>query len=253
MNLLLCSSSGYKDTPYLTHLTESFEEFIKGLSVVPTSAVFIPYAGITKTHDEYVTLIKPFFTSVGITTIKGIHEFENPQKGLQDAEMILVGGGNTFVLLKTLQEQGLIPIIQQRVAQGIPYMGWSAGSNVSGMSIHTTNDMPIVEPLHFNANQLVPFCINPHFISGQIAGHNGESREQRLKEFMIMNPTTRVVALYEGSALIRHDKHLRLVGKNDQALLFLNGKITPIEKGSNDQLLLPSPTEDVPQVDQITQ
>lgn len=235
MKLLLCSSSSYKDTGYLTHTEDTMRQFISRIEPSITQALFIPYAGVTNSYDQYLQRVTPHFAGLGIDLL-GLHQVDDPRQALADAQLIIVGGGNTFALLSRLQQQGLLEVIREQVAAGTPYIGWSAGSNLAGMRISTTNDMPIVEPQDFNALGLVPFLINPHFISGQIAGHNGESREQRLAEFMIMNPTDSVVAIHEGSALIRDGDTLSLVG-DDDGYLFLGGEQSSIARGRCDALL----------------
>lgn len=235
MNLLLCSSSGYRDTGYLTHTADFINEFLTGLATHPHSAIFIPYAGVTKTYAEYLAQVRPHFSAFDIA-LSSLHECANPIQAIKTAEMIIVGGGNTFALLKRLQAQHLIPEIRARITSGVPYMGWSAGSNLAGKSISTTNDMPIVEPINFQALNIVPFLINPHFISGQIPGHNGESREQRLAEYMVMNPLETVVALMEGTALLRKGNALTLIGR-DAGYTFHAGKQSSLALGDCSFLL----------------
>lgn len=235
MNILLYSSSSYKDTGYLTHTTRTMQQFMAGLNKPVTSALFVPYAGVTNSYDQYLERVKPHFASLGIT-LTGLHQAEDGKQAVQDAQMIIIGGGNTFALLSRLQQQGLVDVIRQQVAAGTPYIGWSAGANLAGQRICTTNDMPIVQPRDFNGLALVPFLINPHFISGQIPGHNGESREQRLAEFMVMNPHDSVIGIHEGSALLRCDDTLTLIGEDD-GHLFLGGDHTTIPLGRCDALL----------------
>ncbi len=235
MNLLLCSSSGYKETEYLSHTRPFVQEFFAGLTKTITSAIFVPYAGVTRSYDDYLQRVTPYFSALGIT-LTGLHEVDDPQQALQETDMIIVGGGNTFALLRRLQLQGVMQTIREQVSLGKPYMGWSAGANLAGLTIATTNDMPIVQPDNFSALALVPFLINPHFISGQIAGHNGESREQRLAEFMVLNPKERVVALTEGSALMCHGIHSTLIGY-EGGFCFQGGEQTPLPLGPCDFLL----------------
>ena len=238
MNILLCSSSGYQATPYLSHTTPLMEAFLAGQSNTITEAIFVPYAGVTRSYDEYLARVAPHFSSLGIKVV-GLHQVSDPKAALRHAQMIIVGGGNTFALLSRLQQQGLVDVIREQVQAGIPYVGWSAGSNLAGLSISTTNDMPIVQPETFTALQLVPFLINPHFISGQIPGHNGESREQRLAEFMVMNPEKLVVALAEGSALWVQGTKMQLVGAGD-GYTFKGGEQLSLPLGDCSALLTPS-------------
>ncbi|MZI92966.1 dipeptidase PepE [Vibrio sp. CAIM 722] len=235
MNLLLCSSSGFKNSDYLSHTKPMMEQFFAGFNAPVTEAIFVPYAGVTRSYDEYLARVAPHFSALGIKLV-GLHQTTDPKQALDNAQMIIVGGGNTFALLSRLQQQGLVSVIQNKVRQGTPYIGWSAGSNLSGTSISTTNDMPIVQPETFSALCLVPFLINPHFISGQIPGHNGESREQRLAEFMVMNPKDKVVALVEGSALLVKGDCMTLIGAG-AGHVFLGGEQTDLPLGECSELL----------------
>ncbi len=143
------------------------------------------------------------------------HRFTKLQirlKAINNADAIVVGGGNTFQLVKMMQEQGLIEAIRGRVLSGIPYIGWSAGSNVSCPSIRTTNDMPIVEPQSFNTMNLVPFQINPHYMDANPEGHAGETREMRIEEFIEANPGMFVVGLREGTMFLIEDRSIQLIG-----------------------------------------
>jgi len=139
--------------------------------------------------------------------VKGIHQFDDAVTAVNNAKAIVIGGGNTFHLLHQLYENDLLSAINEKVNLGIPYIGWSAGSNVAGTSICTTNDMPIIEPSSFTALNLVPFQLNPHYTDFNPPGHNGETREQRLAEFMVINPEMPIVGIVEGSALkLKNDK-----------------------------------------------
>jgi len=138
-------------------------------------------------------------------------------------DAIAVGGGNTFRLLARLYEFGLLDPIRQRVQDGAPYVGWSAGSNVACPTIRTTNDMPVVEPPSFDALGLVPFQINPHFTDAAIPNHGGETRSERLLEFLELNPTMPVLSLREGTALLADDRGMQLLG-NQPALGFVHGQ-----------------------------
>ncbi len=153
------------------------------------------------------------------------------------AQAIAVGGGNTFNLLHQLYQFDLIDVIRDHVNQGKPYIGWSAGSNIAGASIRTTNDMPIVEPQSFNALNLVPFQLNPHYTDHNPPGHNGETRAQRLAEFMVLNQEMPIVAIVEGTALkVEHDE-MRLIG-GEEGYIFKGGEKSVITNESNlDHLL----------------
>ncbi|GAA5217749.1 dipeptidase PepE [Corallincola platygyrae] len=206
-NLLLLSSSRYADHPYLEQPLAYIRSFLPdGVK----RAAFVPYAGVTITYPEYHQMVSEALATLNIDIIN-VAEAESPTQAIADAELILVGGGNTFELLKQLYENELLHAIRAKVESGTPYIGWSAGSNMAGPTICTTNDMPIVEPPSFNALDLVPYQINPHFTDATLPGHNGESRSQRLAEYLVMNQDQKVICLPEGCAIeVRSDKHTYL-------------------------------------------
>ena len=202
---LLLSSSGYKDTGYLTHAKDMVREFLGSCKNI----VFIPFAGVRRTYDEYEKKVQD---ALGMENIVSIHRFSDKKKAITDADAIVVGGGNTFELLHQLYEHDLVELIRKRVDDGALYVGWSAGSNVAGASMKTTNDMPIVMPKSFDGFKIFPYQINPHFISGKIPGHNGESREERLEEYLILNKQDIIYALPEGCALKINGNHVDIIG-----------------------------------------
>jgi dipeptidase E len=206
---------------------EYLQEEVKNFYQDADEIVFIPYArpsGIT--HDQYTEYPRKAFAKVGIA-VKGIHEFINPAEALRKAKGIFTGGGNTFVLLKTLYENGLMDVLKEVVAKGTPYMGSSAGSNITGLTVGTSNDMPIVYPPSFDALQFLPFNINPHYLDPDPdSKHQGETRETRINEFHHYNQQP-VVGLREGSWLRLEDEKLELKGNLD-ARLFEAGK-DPVE------------------------
>ena len=179
-NLLLISTSTTHGTGYLQHAEEEVKALLKG----KTSLLFIPYArpgGIS--HSDYTATAREAFAKWGIS-VTGTHEYDDPVKAVNEAEAVFIGGGNTFVLLRNLYANKLVQPLQQRVQQGMPYIGTSAGTNVAGKTIGTTNDMPIVHVKTFDALQLVPFNINPHYQDPvQDSTHMGETRETRIAEF----------------------------------------------------------------------
>ena len=213
---LLMSSSRMGGLGYLEHADAQLHTLLREQ---PVEVLFIPYAAVSFSFDDFEAIVKPAFSRLGYG-LKSIHHYSDPVEAVMNARAIAVGGGNTFALLNRLYENKLVERISRRVNEGeLPYVGWSAGSNVATPTIRTTNDMPIVQPPSFNALNIAPFQINPHFISGKPVGHNGESREERLNEFLILNKNEQLLALYEGSALyIESDKGRILGGK--EALWF---------------------------------
>ena len=218
--LLLMSSSRKGDMGYLEHAGGQFKTLLRGEI---RQALFIPYAAVNFSFDDYEASVKPVFALLGVDAVS-IHRFSDARKALHWAEAVVMGGGNTFALLNRLYANKLVEAVRERVEEGLPYIGWSAGTNVACPTIRTTNDMPIVAPPSMDALALVPFQINPHFISGKPAGHNGESREERLEEFLALNPNESVVALREGSALYVEDCGAMLLGDLD-GLLFRPNKV----------------------------
>ncbi len=217
--LLLLSNSRNYQMGFLEHAKGTIKEYLgDGVKRV----LFIPYAGVTVSWDDFAAIVAEHFGEIGYE-IDPIHKAADPAAAVQSAEAIAVGGGNTFHLLKTMYETGIMDAIRDRVNAGAPYMGWSAGSNVAGLTIRTTNDMPIVEPPSFDALGLVPFQINPHFTDAVLPNHQGETRTDRLMEFIEANPGARAVGIREGSILRVEGDALELVGDKD-ALVFEKGK-----------------------------
>jgi len=210
-NLLLLSSSRVKNTGYLAHAKNMIKDHLvdKNNNSIKT-LLFIPYAGVSISYDEYTKMVKLALNDLNVT-VTGIHEYEDPKAAILSAEAIAIGGGNTFHLLAELYKHDLVTDISNVCNEGIPYIGWSAGSNVAGGSIRTTNDMPIIEPPSFTALNLVSFQLNPHYTDYTPPGHNGETRAQRIAEFMVLNPNMPVVAIVEGSALKIQDGNLTLI------------------------------------------
>jgi len=147
---------------------------------------------------------------------------EDAARTIEECEGVMVGGGNTFKLLHDLYELDLVDLIKRKVDEGVPYIGWSAGANLTGLSIGTTNDMPIIEPRSFKAFGFLPFQINPHYYNQVTEGFNGETRDMRLEEYLKVNPDRLVVGLPEGTALILKDGILRYEGK-EPAIVFSAG------------------------------
>lgn len=206
--LLLLSNSRNYGEGYLTHAEPHIKHFLgKDIEKV----LFIPFAGVRFSYDDYTQMVRTRMTEMGYQLIS-IHETADAQEAIANAQAIVIGGGNTFHLLYQLQTQILLDAIRSRVAEGMPFIGWSAGSNVACPTIRTTNDMPIIEPTSFNALGLVPFQINPHYTDAVIPNHQGETRAERLAEFLELNSHTYVVGLREGSGLQVEGKSIKLLG-----------------------------------------
>ncbi len=219
MKLLLLSNSTTHGFGYLEHATDQIKSFLRtGIRKI----TFVPYAGVTVSPDEYTQKVKNVFEPLGYE-VESVHETEDPIEMVEEAEAIVVGGGNTFRLLEMCYKTGLIDVIPKKVKEGTPYMGWSAGSNLACPTIKTTNDMPITEPESFQALDLIPFQINPHYLDAHPDGHHGETREQRLQEFLVINPKMYVVGLREGSTILIEDDSISLLGEK-QARIFKNGQ-----------------------------
>jgi len=212
----MLSSSRASSEDYLQHATPLIKQHLEETSEI----LFIPFAGVSINWDNYTTKVQQALPNYNI---KGIHQFDDPIQAITKAQAILVGGGNTFNLLNQLYTQGLFTPLKNQVNNGTPYIGWSAGSNICGNSIRTTNDMPIVQPPSFDALSFVPFQLNPHYTDYQPPGHNGETRAQRIEEFCILNPDMPVIGIREGGALLLQDNRLSLKGTLD-AIVFENNK-----------------------------
>lgn len=234
MRLLLISNSA---SPGETYLEKPAEDIAKFLGEVRENVVFIPFAGVTFTFDAYVEKVNKALAPVGVK-VKGVHTFPDPVKAVKEAGAIMVGGGNTFQLTKMMQEQGLIEAIRERVLDGAPYVGWSAGSNVACPTIRTTNDMPIVEPQSFNVLNLVPFQINPHYLDSHPENHGGETREVRILEFIEANLDMYVAGLREGCRFLVEDGKLELIGDKSLRVFKKGEDIKEYEPGANLQFLI---------------
>jgi dipeptidase E len=195
--LLIVSTSTIHGKPYLEYLFDEIKDFYQGVNEI----VFIPYARPSgMTYDEYTIAAREKFEMIGIK-VKGIHEFSDPVKAIENAQGVFTGGGNSFVLLDELLKNGLIEPLRNRIESGMSYMGTSAGSNVTGPTIGTTNDMPIVYPTTFEALNIIPWNINPHYLDPDPdSKHKGETRQTRIEEFLVFNDI-KVIGLREGSWL----------------------------------------------------
>ncbi|MFC2270758.1 MAG: dipeptidase PepE [Capnocytophaga ochracea] len=217
--ILLASTSTVYGGTYLSYLQDELIDFFTGIDEI----LFVPYArpsGIT--HDEYTQIAQQFFNRVG-KSIVGLHTFADPKKAIRQAKAIFTGGGNTFVLVNQLYGLEVMDVLREAVEKGTLYMGTSAGSNIAGQTMQTTNDMPIVYPPSFKTLGLVPFNINPHYLDPDPQSkHKGETRETRIKEFHVFNDTP-VIGLREGSWLRVEDEKVSLKG-DLTARIFLKGQ-----------------------------
>ncbi|MEN9919037.1 MAG: dipeptidase PepE [Bacteroidota bacterium] len=208
MRLLLLSNSTNPGEAYLSYPKQVIKSFLRDKAL---NIVFIPYAAVTFSYDEYVDKVNQSLQEIGVA-VKGIHTYPNAEEAIRTADAIMVGGGNTWKLTRTIQDHKLLEIIREQVANGTPYIGWSAGSNLACPTLRTTNDMPIVAPLSFETLNLIPFQINPHYLDAHPTDHGGETREMRINEFTIQNPEVYVVGLREATMLHYENGCLSLIG-----------------------------------------
>jgi dipeptidase E len=213
--LLLLSSSSTAGTEYLEHALDAIGDF---LGEPEKNVLFVPYAAVRFSYTEYAERVRGALADLG-HRLSSVHDAPDAAEAVREADAIAVGGGNTFHLVRELQARSLIAPIRDRALEGVPYIGWSAGSNIACPTLRTTNDMPIVEPSSFATLDLVPFQINPHYLDAQPAGHMGETREERLQEFLLVEPGVYVAGLREGSALRVEGDIVQLLGRKPMRLM----------------------------------
>ncbi len=228
-NCIIASTSTLYGSEPLAYLQDTLINLYSGIEEI----LFIPYArpgGIS--HDEYTIGINNIFKKIN-KRIVSVHMFSNPIEAIKSAKGIYTGGGNTFLLVDQLYQNKIIEPLKKAIHSGVPYLGTSAGSNICGLTMKTTNDMPIVYPPNFATLGIVPFNINPHYLDPDPnSTHKGETRETRIKEFHNLNPQP-VVGLREGSWLKVYDNKITLEG-NLSARIFEKGKAPyEIETGSS--------------------
>ena len=233
MNLLLISNSTNAGEAYLKYPIAEIEKTLAGV----TEVVFIPYAAVTFSYEEYERKVQERFNEIGIK-VRSVHRALNKRNFVRHAQAIVIGGGNTFSLLKKMQEEDLLDVIFRRVRAGVPYVGWSAGSNVTCPTICTTNDMPIVEPQSFRAIGLVPFQINPHYLDANPAGHAGETREQRILEYLEANRSRYVVGLREGCMIRIKDENIELIGSRTMRIFKKGIETYEVQPGDDISFLI---------------
>jgi len=234
MRLLLISNSTNAGEEYLDYPKNNIRDF---LGEKPVKALFIPYAAVTFSFDDYEAKVSNRFKEVGHDVVS-IHRFADPLKAVEEAEAIVVGGGNTWQLLKMTQDNGLIEALRTKVLEGTPYIGWSAGSNMACPTIRTTNDMPIIEPDSFIALKLIPFQINPHYLDANPDGHAGETRQQRIEEFLEVNPGMYVAGLREGTMLHLEGSSMKLIGPREMRIFRKGDAPYELNTGSDLSFLL---------------
>jgi len=227
-NIIIASTSTVHGGSYLDYILDELASFYKNTEEV----LFIPYArpsGIS--HDEYTSKATEAFQKIGKKLV-GLHTFENPKNALQEAKGIFTGGGNTFLLVSQLYKNNVMPTLRNVIFNGTPYLGTSAGSNICGLTMKTTNDMPIVYPPSFKTLGVVPFNINPHYLDpNPDSTHMGETRETRIQEFHKFN-TQPVVGLREGSWLAVKGDTITLEGEHDARIFQYDKSPHEIPTGS---------------------
>jgi dipeptidase E len=225
--MIIASTSTVHGSSYLAYLMSPLKAHFKGVKEL----LFIPYArpgGIS--YDEYTAIANSAFSKLNID-VKGIHEFENPKEAIIKSEAIFTGGGNTFELVNQIYKNEVLSTLKEVIDAGTPYLGTSAGSNICGVNMKNTNDMPIVYPPSFTTLECIPFNINAHYLD-PIKGstHMGETRETRIKEFHIFNETP-VLGLREGSWLEVFDNRITLKGIHTARLFLQHQKPIELESG----------------------
>jgi dipeptidase E len=228
-NIIIASTSTLHGGDYLDYLLPELQLHFKDCKTI----LFIPYArpgGIS--HDEYTAKVALAFAKINIA-VKGIHEFKDPASAIQDAQGIFTGGGNTFLLVSQLYKNNIMAVLSETVKNGTSYLGTSAGSNICGLTMQTTNDMPIIYPPSFQTLGLIPFNLNPHYLDAEKQStHMGETRETRIQEFHAFN-TVPVLGLREGSWLDVKGEKITLKGDLSARLFRQNQIAEELESGSD--------------------
>ncbi|MEX2233396.1 MAG: dipeptidase PepE [Cyclobacteriaceae bacterium] len=232
--LLLLSNSTMPGTSFFSWPRPYVKEFLgKELKEV----VFIPFAAVSLSYDAYFATVSQAFDAMGYG-VRSVHTVSDKKGLIKTARAIVVGGGNTFALLSKMYEHDLLSGVKARVATGAPYIGWSAGANLACPTLKTTNDMPVVMPSSFDALNVIPFQINPHYHELRFETLGGETRKERIVEFLLLNPGKKVIGLPEGMLIVRDGKLLKIRGEGT-AKLFGSGKsISDLREGADISFLL---------------
>jgi dipeptidase E len=235
--LLLLSNSTNPGEEYLFWPRKYIMEFLLRHRV--EKILFLPYAGMNlsslsleESYKMYCDKLSKYFLEFGVT-LQSIHNSKNPIDSVEHAQAIVVGGGNTFHLVKMMHELGIMEAIRNKVNLGIPYIGWSAGANVACPTLKTTNDMPIIEPSSFGCLNIIPFQINPHYQDVNPPGFGGETREQRILEFLAVNRNIAVVGLRESTLLEINGKSILFKGIKNMRYFKYGINPVEIEPGGN--------------------
>lgn len=237
MKLLLLSNSTNAGEAYLGWTEPYIKSFLNRNPV--KRILFVPFAGVNvsdesleKSYELYENKVAGVFNSWGVE-LNSVHRFSDQVSKVKEAECIVVGGGNTFHLVAEMHRLGLMSAIRQRVQSGIPFIGWSAGANVACPTLRTTNDMPIIQPSNFDCLNLIPFQINPHYLDANPAGHGGETRQQRIEEFLAINRHIKVAGLREASLIEVNGKQARLEGYKPMRWFEYGKEPVEIQPGSD--------------------
>ncbi|MDR1793492.1 MAG: dipeptidase PepE [Bacteroidales bacterium] len=244
--LLISNSTNYKE-PYLGWCQSLIADFCQKNGIkAESNLLFVPYAGVKisgqsfpQSYDAYEKRVQDVFKTLGFNNLHSVHHQHGKDlsKAVQNADCIIVGGGNTFHLVKEMHHYGLMELVKNQVINGTPYIGWSAGSNIACPTLCTTNDMPIVQPKSMDALGLVPFQINPHYIDpypeeiNDAIRHGGETRMDRIREYLTVNQDVTVLGLRESSALEIEGNHMELKGKNKMVVLQWDKEKDNIKEG----------------------
>jgi dipeptidase E len=224
--LLALSSSRVGNGGYLEAAVMPIKQFLQDK---PLNIAFIAFAAADNNYEAYADKVRQGLASLG-HTINVVND-EHGKQTIEAADVIMVGGGNTFKLLHDIYAHDLLELIKLKVQNGTPYIGWSAGANITGLTIGTTNDMPIIQPKSFTAFGFLPFQVNPHYLNVKPAGHNGETRDDRLTEYLLVNPKATIVGIPEGTALLLQHGKLSFTGEAD-GVIFTSANNNTVSKTS---------------------